>query len=98
VRSVLERVRPVGAVRTSPVFFHSPTRRPQFTGVPFFWRPDLAVREASADPGRDEPVAPAQDGEWSHPASALGAVKAVARGRSEDARSAGPRVHPDRRG
>ena len=94
-RSVLERVRPVAAVRTSPDFLHSPVRRlvfVRFTGVPLFWRLDLAVREASApvDPAFDEPVAPARDDEWSRPASALanalGAVKAVARGRFEDAR------------
>lgn len=94
-RSVLERVRPVAAVRTSPDFLHSPMRRllfVRFTGVPLFWRLDLAVREASApvDPAFDEPVAPARDDEWSRPASALanalGAVKALARGRFEDAR------------
>jgi hypothetical protein len=94
-RSVLERVRPVAAVRTSPDFLHSSVRRllfVRFTGVPLFWRLDLALREASApvDPGRDEPVAPARDDEWSRPASALanalGTVKAVARGRFEDAR------------
>ncbi|HEY3712324.1 MAG TPA: hypothetical protein VGL64_23310 [Amycolatopsis sp.] len=65
-RSVLERVRPFAALRTSPDFLHSPVRRllfVRFTGVPLFWS-----RPASA------------------PANALGAVKALARGRFEDAR------------
>ncbi|MEW2504907.1 MULTISPECIES: hypothetical protein [unclassified Amycolatopsis] len=94
VREVLDRVRPVAAVRTSPDFFHSAQRRllfVRFAGVPLFWRLDLAVRETSAapDPGPGDPAAHARDGEWSRPASALanalGAIKAVARGRLADA-------------
>ncbi|MEV8607748.1 hypothetical protein AB0383_07375 [Amycolatopsis sp. NPDC051373] len=94
VRAVLERVRLVAAVRTSPDFFHSPQRRllfVRFAGVPLFWRLDLALREASAvaDPGPGDPAVHARDGEWSRASSALanalGAIKAVARGRSAEA-------------
>jgi hypothetical protein len=79
----------VAAVRFSPDFLHSPVQRlvfVRFEGVPLFWRLDLDVRTEAAD---DRP-APAAEGEWSRPASALanalGAVKAVARGRLDDAR------------
>ncbi|QRP44107.1 hypothetical protein [Amycolatopsis sp. FDAARGOS 1241] len=94
VRTVLEHVRPVAAVRTSPDFFRSRERRllfVRFSGVPLFWRPDLELREASAaaEPGSGDPAGHAREGEWSRPASALanalGAVKAVARGRVDDA-------------
>ncbi|WP_326569659.1 hypothetical protein VSH64_00970 [Amycolatopsis rhabdoformis] len=94
IRPVLDRVRAVAAVRTSPDFFHSRQRRlvfVRFAGVPLFWRLDLAVREvsATADPGSGDPAAHAREGEWSRPASALanalGAIKAVARGRTADA-------------
>ncbi|WP_043783253.1 hypothetical protein [Amycolatopsis rifamycinica] len=89
VTPVLSAVRPVAAVRFSPDFLHSPVQRlvfVRFAGVPVFWRLDLDVRTESAD---DRPV-PAAEGEWSRPASALanalGAVKAVARGRFDDVR------------
>ncbi|MCR6488100.1 hypothetical protein M8542_35265 [Amycolatopsis sp. OK19-0408] len=86
---VLSAVRPVAAVRFSPDFLHSPVQRlvfVRFEGVSVFWRLDLDIRTDAAD---DRP-GPAAEGEWSRPASALanalGAVKAVARGRFEDAR------------
>ncbi|WP_326954992.1 hypothetical protein [Amycolatopsis sp. NBC_01286] len=86
---VLSAVQPVASVRFSPDFLHSPVQRlvfVRFAGVPLFWRLDLDVRTAAAD---DVP-APAADDEWSRPesalANALGAVKAVARGRFDDAR------------
>ncbi|MEV6647466.1 hypothetical protein [Amycolatopsis sp. NPDC051371] len=89
VAPVLSAVWPVAAVRFSPDFLHSPVQRlvfVRFEGVPLFWRLDLDVRTEAAD---DRPV-PAAEGEWSRPASALanalGAVKAVARGRFDDAR------------
>ena len=89
VAPVVSAVQPVAAVRFSPDFLHSPVQRlifVRFAGVPLFWRLDLDVRTAAAD---DRP-APAAEGEWSRPASALanalGAVKAVARGRFDDAR------------
>ncbi|WIX78478.1 hypothetical protein QRX50_45215 [Amycolatopsis carbonis] len=92
VRAVLERVHPVAAVRTSPDFFHSPQRRllfVRFSDVPLFWWLDLAVWEASAATGPDDPSTHARDDEWSRPASALanalGAIKAVARGHLDDA-------------
>ncbi|MFI5609858.1 hypothetical protein [Amycolatopsis sp. NPDC051903] len=94
VRTVLERVRPVATVRTSPDFFRSGERRllfVRFSGVPLFWRLDLALREVSADaePGTGDPDVHALEGDWSRPASALanalGAIKAVARGRVDDA-------------
>ncbi len=85
----LSEVRPVAAVRFSPDFRHSPVQRlvfVRFEGVPVCWRLDLDVRTEAAD---DRPM-PAAEGEWSRPASALanalGAVKAVARGRFDDAR------------
>ncbi|MFJ5677777.1 hypothetical protein [Streptomyces sp. NPDC093097] len=95
--SALERVRPVAAVRRDPAFLHSDRRRllfVRFTGVSLFWRLDLDVRAESvahdADYDRDNPGARAREGEWSRPASALanaiGAVKAVARQRPDEAR------------
>ncbi|HWD03912.1 MAG TPA: hypothetical protein VG674_15830 [Amycolatopsis sp.] len=92
IAPIVARVCPVAAVRSSPDFFHSRVRRlvfVRFSGVPLFWRLDLVVREAAADE-RPEPAAQAHEGEWLRPASALanalGAVKAVARGRLEDAK------------
>jgi hypothetical protein len=89
VTPVLSAVQPVAAVRYSPDFLHSSVQRlvfVRFAGVPLFWRLDLDVRTEAAD---DRP-APAADEEWSRPASALanalGAVKAVGRGRLDDAR------------
>lgn len=96
-RAVLDEVRPVADVRFDPDFLHSDRRRllfVRFHAVPLFWRLDLSVRARSVaeddDYDVDEPRARARDGEWSRPASALanavGAVKAVARHRPEDAR------------
>ncbi|OAP20775.1 hypothetical protein A4R44_08432 [Amycolatopsis sp. M39] len=91
VRATLERVQPVAAVRTAPDCFHSTRKRllfVRFAEVSLFWRLDLAVREVGAGPC--DPADHARDGEWSKPASALanalGAIKAVARGRYDDAR------------
>ncbi|WP_216858050.1 hypothetical protein [Actinomadura verrucosospora] len=95
LRAVLNEVQPVADVRFDPDFLHSDRRRlvfVRFRGVPLFWRLDLSVRASSVDESydQDEPRARAQDGEWSRPASALanaiGAVKAVARRRPDDAR------------
>ncbi|MGW1173717.1 hypothetical protein ACWD4P_08335 [Kitasatospora sp. NPDC002543] len=93
----LGEVRPVESVRVDPDFYRSDRRRllfVRFVGLPLFWRLDLDVRTASiaGDPRYDEgnPAARAREGEWSRPASALanavGAVKAVARKRDDDAR------------
>ncbi|WP_241562357.1 hypothetical protein [Streptomyces hoynatensis] len=95
---VLAAVRPVASVRVDPEFAHSDRRRllyVRFAEVPLFWRLDLSVRAASvaSDPDYDvgNPAARAAEGEWSRPASALanavGVVKAVARGRPEEARA-----------
>nr|QLG04884.1 Nucleotidyltransferase domain-containing protein [Streptomyces sp.] len=93
----LAEVRPVDSVRGDPDFHHSDRRRLlfiRFAGVPLFWRLDLDIRTASVadDPHYDagNPAARARQDEWSRPASALanavGAVKAVARKRDDDAR------------
>ncbi|WP_198956977.1 nucleotidyltransferase domain-containing protein [Streptomyces sp. CB01249] len=95
--AVLGGVRPVDSVRLDPDFYRSDRRRllfVRFAGVPLFWRLDLDVRTASVadDPHYDaeNPAARARDDEWSRPASALanaiGAVKAVARNRDDEAR------------
>jgi len=95
--AVLHAVRPVAEVRSDPDFLHSDRRRllfVRFEGVPLFWRLDLSVRAQSvaddADYDSANPAARAREGEWSRPASALanavGAVKAVARNRTADAR------------
>ncbi|KOV60068.1 hypothetical protein ADK64_32310 [Streptomyces sp. MMG1121] len=95
--AALERVRSVTSVRSDPDFHRSLRRRllfVRFARVPLFWRLDLDIRCASVagDPDHDtgNPAARARAGEWSRPASALanavGAVKAVARGRQEQAR------------
>ncbi|AJC53483.1 hypothetical protein [Streptomyces sp. 769] len=94
---VLRGVRPVAALRSDPDFRHSDGRRllfVRFAQVPLFWRLDLSVRAESVadheDDDRDNPRARAREGEWSRPASALanatGAVKALARHRSDEAR------------
>ncbi|MEU9102312.1 hypothetical protein [Streptomyces sp. NPDC048361] len=97
VAQALGEVQPVDSVRTDPDFYRSDRRRMlfvRFAGVPLFWRLDLDVRAASVahvlhyDAGN--PAARARDDEWSRPASALanavGAVKAVARQRHDEAR------------
>jgi hypothetical protein len=95
--AVLGAVRPVEEVRSDPDLLYSDRRRllfVRFGGVPLFWRLDLSVRARSVAgiPAYDEdnPAARAREGEWSRPASAManaiGAVKAVARRRTEDAR------------
>jgi hypothetical protein len=96
--AAVQRVQPVESVRSDPDFHRSGRRRllfVRFAGVPLFWRLDLDVRAASVaedalyDTGN--PAARAREGEWSRPASALanaiGAVKAVARQRDDDARA-----------
>ncbi|AJT64829.3 hypothetical protein T261_3159 [Streptomyces lydicus] len=82
----LGRSLPLLAARSDPEFHDTPDRRLLtyfFRGLPLFWRLDLEVRAATPPAG---PV-PA-GGEWPLPVSALanavGAVKAVARGRSEE--------------
>ncbi|MBB4685001.1 hypothetical protein [Amycolatopsis jiangsuensis] len=93
-RAVLDEVQPVAAVRVAPDYFHSARRRllfVRFAEVSLFWRLDLAVREVSGPPakGESDPGEHAGDHEWSRPASALanalGTIKAVARGRFDDA-------------
>ncbi|MGW2472217.1 hypothetical protein [Streptomyces sp. NPDC001665] len=95
--AVLGGVRPVDGVRIDPDFYRSDRRRllfVRFAGVQLFWRLDLDVRAASVadDPHYDvgNPAARARGDEWSRPASALanaiGAVKAVARKRDDEAR------------
>ncbi|WP_413796893.1 hypothetical protein [Streptomyces iranensis] len=95
--AALGEVRPVDSVRSDPDFHRSDRRRllfVRFAGVPLFWRLDLDVRTASVadDPLYDagNPAARARENEWSRPASALanavGAVKAVARKREDEAR------------
>ncbi|MCE4947942.1 hypothetical protein [Streptomyces noursei] len=97
VAEVLGRVRPVAAVRCDPDYRHSDRRRllfVRFAELPLFWRLDLSVRAESVaddpDYDRHNPRARARDDAWSRPASALanavGAVKALARHRPEDAR------------
>ncbi|MFJ1998507.1 hypothetical protein [Streptomyces asiaticus] len=82
--------------RSDPDFHRSDRRRllfVRFAGVPLFWRLDLDIRTASIadDPHYDaeNPAARARDDEWSRPASALanavGAVKAAARKRDDEA-------------
>jgi hypothetical protein len=96
-RTALDRVRQVADVRSDPDFHRSQRRRLLFVlfeGVSLFWRLDLSVRAESiaheADFDAHNPAARATEGEWSRPASALanalGAVKAVARGREDEAR------------
>ncbi|MET9558297.1 hypothetical protein [Streptomyces sp. NPDC006645] len=96
--SVLDRVLTVAEVRQDPDLLHSDRRRVlfvRFERVPLFWRLDLSVRaESVADDVEYDaanPAARAREGEWSRPASALanalGAVKAVARQRPDDARA-----------
>lgn len=93
----LGEVRPLDSVRSDPDFHRSDRRRllfARFAGVPLFWRLDLDVRTASVadDPLYDagNPAARAREDEWSRPASALanavGAVKAAARKREDEAR------------
>lgn len=93
----LGRLQPVADVRSDPDFHHCDRRRllfVRFDGVPLFWRLDLSVRAASVadDAAYDvgNPATWAGEDEWSRPASAVanavGAVKAVARHRAEDAR------------
>ncbi|TDD74572.1 hypothetical protein E1293_29335 [Actinomadura darangshiensis] len=95
--AVLDAVRPVADLRVDPDFLHSDRRRllfVRFRDVSLFWRLDLSIRAESVAGhehyDRDNPHARARDDEWSRPASALanaiGAVKAVARGRPEQAR------------
>jgi hypothetical protein len=97
VREVLGGVRAVADLRVDPDHYRSDRRRllfVRFAGVPLLWRLDLSVRAASVagDAAYDDgnPAARAHEGEWSRPASALanaiGAVKAVARHRPDDAR------------
>ncbi|MEU8976939.1 hypothetical protein AB0D11_48905, partial [Streptomyces monashensis] len=93
----LGEVRPVDSVRIDPDFYRCDRRRllfVRFAGLPLFWRLDLDVRTASVadDPHYDvgNPAARAREGEWSRLAGALanavGAVKAVARKRDDEAR------------
>jgi hypothetical protein len=95
--AALDKLHPVEAVRPDPDLLHSDRRRllfVRFADVPLFWRLDLAVCTLSvaSNPQYDvgNPDARAADNEWSRPASALanaiGAVKAVARQRPDDAR------------
>lgn len=95
--STLRRVQPVESVRTDPDFQRSDRRRllfVRFAEVSLFWRLDLDVHtESVADnPYYDtgNPSARAREGDWSRPASALanaiGAVKAAARQRHDEAR------------
>jgi len=97
VAETLDQVQPVDSVRSDPDLHRSDRRRllfVRFADVPLFWRLDLDVRTASVadDPHYDEdnPAARAHEDEWSRPASALanavGAVKAAARQRQEEAR------------
>lgn len=98
VASTLGKVRPVESVRSDPDFQRSDRRRllfVRFAGVPLFWRLDLDVRTASIadtpDYDVNNPAARARECDWSRPASALanalGAVKAAARQRPEEARA-----------
>ncbi|MFB7629747.1 hypothetical protein ACFC0M_02165 [Streptomyces sp. NPDC056149] len=97
VEGVLGRVRPVAEVRYDPDLRHSDRRRlvfVRFARLPLFWRLDLSVRAESVadetDYDRGNPAARAREDEWSRPASALansvGAVKALARHRFDEAR------------
>ncbi|MFE6686912.1 hypothetical protein ACFVFQ_10585 [Streptomyces sp. NPDC057743] len=97
MEGALGRVRPVAEVRYDPDFRHSDRRRlafVRFARLPLFWRLDLSVRAESiaddADYDRGNPAARASEEEWSRPASALanavGAVKALARHRPDEAR------------
>jgi predicted nucleotidyltransferase len=92
VPGVLGGLRPLESVRSDPDFQRSSKRRllfVLFADLPLFWRLDLEIWAASAEGDTtDEPGAAGTD--WSLPASALAnavaAVKAVRRGRFEDAR------------
>jgi hypothetical protein len=89
---VLGVLRPLESVRSDPDFQRSARRRLLFVlfrDLPLFWRLDLEIWAASAEGDTtDEPDAAGDD--WSPYASALAnavaAVKAVRRGRFEDAR------------
>lgn len=82
--AILGEVRPVADVRTDPDPRAGRLLFVRFAGVPLFWRLDLLVRTETG------PEVSTPDGEWSLPASAManaaGAVKAVRRGRPDDAR------------
>jgi hypothetical protein len=90
VPGVLSGIAPIGATRSDPRFQRSEKRRLlfiRFEEVPLFWRLDLEVWAESARSvaDYDEDNLDARGDEWSLAASAtanaLGAVKAVARGR-----------------
>jgi predicted nucleotidyltransferase len=93
VPEVLGGLRPLESVRSDPDLRHSAKRRLLFVlfrDLPLFWRLDLEIWAASAEGDTtDEPGAADATG-WSPHASALAnavaAIKAVRRGRFDDAR------------
>ena len=92
---VLSEIAPIASTRSEPRFQRSAKRRLlfiRFDALPLFWRLDLEVWAESARSvaDYDEDNLDARGDDWSLAASAtanaLGAVKAVARGRMEEAR------------
>jgi hypothetical protein len=90
----LERVRPVASLRFDPDFQHSAKRRLtfiRFVGVPLFWRVDLDVfaQSAGRDPDYDRANPSARGTAWSLTesslANAIAAIKALRRGRGNEA-------------
>ena len=95
IPALLGKVHPITSLRFDPVFRQSSTHRlvfVQFENLPLFWRLDLEIFAQSAqrdpDAGRQEPPLPDPDWSPTHSAlmNAIAAIKAVLRGRQEQAR------------
>jgi predicted nucleotidyltransferase len=91
---ILRRIRPVASLRFDPDFQHSAKRRlafVRFAGVPLFWRVDLDVFACSVgrDPHYDRDNPSARGTCWSLTesslANAIAAIKALHRGRDNEA-------------
>lgn len=94
--AVLSPVAPVVSVRSDPDFQRSRWRRlifVRFGGLPLFWRLDLEIRAASRsdDERVDLDNSAARGTDWSLPESAamnaIATIKALRRGRADDAES-----------
>jgi hypothetical protein len=94
LRERLSMVRPVASLRSAPEFQRSAKRRlvfVQFAGVPLFWRVDIEVfaKSIGQDRAYDHDNRAVRGDDWSltHSAlmNAIAAVKALLRGREDEA-------------